>query len=661
MTLFRQLVILLAAVCLLVVAGSFVVTVQNSRGYLQEQLSSHAQDTATSLGLSLRPALMQHDLPLAETMVSAIFDRGYYRRIVLIDNTGKELLRREAPVGLEGVPGWFVQMVPLRAPKAYTEISSGWKVAGQLVVESHPGIAYRDLWRVAVQQLSLFASVMVLVIALAYLGLRWITRPLEALEEQAEALSRREFRTITLMPRTRELRRVVESMNRMTHQLSDIFSTMVRQVEVLRQQVFQDPVTGLANQAAFETEFRELLASSERRANGALLILQVADFAGVNNELGRDKADLLLQQIAGRFAKLHERIPESIVARRSGADFIAFLPGRTESESHEDVRSLFGSVAELPLLRDHPAIRYYIGAAFGDVASEPGELLPKASLAVKMAQQSSESGTHILRASPQRSQDLALLGDGPDEWKSTLYSLLERQDLQLHYQSSVDGGGKLLHKEVLVRLELAGKPLAAGVFLPLVEQYGWEPWLDRIVVRKVLAYLQDAEQTGIPVGVLSVNLSPYSLADAKFVGDLESMLSEFGELLPKLQFEVAETALTLAPQVVRRLASWLDERGSGLMLDRFAMRQNSLIQLGSLALRGLKVDGAFVREVETNADHRFLLTTLRNVAHSRDMLLLADSVESSSQWQVLKELKVDGGQGYLFGRPRELEPLSRGM
>lgn len=651
---------LLAVVSLVLLGGSFLVSVANSRAYLQEQLSAHAEDTATSLSLSLASVMERHDKALTDTMVNAIFDRGYYRRILVLDNHGVIVARRESAANVAEVPSWFIRFVVLTPPQAVSDIGNGWRISGQLIVESHPGFAYRDLWRIAQQELSLYLSVFVCVAVAGYFALRWITRPLAEMEGQAEAIYRRDFREIAVMPRTRELRRVVMAMNRMTRQLSELFSDLVRQVENLRQQAFVDSTTGLANQAAFDAQFRTLLSNSERRVHGALIILQLDDFAGVNSRLGRDQADQLLIQVASRFLKLQENMPETLVARRNGADFVAFVPSVDEPKAQECLKQLMDSVAALPTFRAHPEIRFFTGMAYADVASEPGELLPKASVAVRLARHSEGSGSHVLKASTHRRPELSLLGNSLDEWRSTLDYLLQREDIRLFYQPCVEQNGRLLHKEVLVRLERAGQVVAASAFIPLIEQFGWESRLDRLVVRNVVSYQSEAESLGIPMDVISVNLSPYSLLSNGFIEELQALLISAGSCLPYLQFEISESALTLAPQAVRRLARWLEQGGAGLMLDRFSMRQNSLSMLGSLPLRGLKVDAALVRDVETNPDNRFLLTTLRYVAHSRDMLLLADSVESSSQWQVMRDLKVDGGQGFLFGRPRPLEELPRG-
>ncbi|MDX1528035.1 MAG: LapD/MoxY N-terminal periplasmic domain-containing protein, partial [Gammaproteobacteria bacterium] len=137
MTLLRQLVLILALMFVLVFAGTFTITVENTRRYLVTQLESHAQDTATSLALSLTPHV--DDVLRMKSMVDAVFDRGEYRRIVVENLQGEAMISRDVPVKVYGVPAWFVRRLPLETPEASAKLMSGWRQAGQLKVVSHPG------------------------------------------------------------------------------------------------------------------------------------------------------------------------------------------------------------------------------------------------------------------------------------------------------------------------------------------------------------------------------------------------------------------------------------------------------------------------------------------------------------------------------------------
>lgn len=139
MTLARQIILVISLVFLWVMVGVFVQGVLNTRAYLEQQLGSHAQDTATSLALSLGPVLQQQDMAAAQSMLDAIADRGYYQRIEYLNLSGQSQLKREHPLVMEGVPSWFTRWVTLERPQREALIMAGWQQLGQLQVVSHAG------------------------------------------------------------------------------------------------------------------------------------------------------------------------------------------------------------------------------------------------------------------------------------------------------------------------------------------------------------------------------------------------------------------------------------------------------------------------------------------------------------------------------------------
>jgi hypothetical protein len=162
MTLFRQLLISVSAVFLLVLGGIEAIQVINARNYLQEQLESHSQDAATALGLSLATALGGDDPALAETVIGPVFDRGFYESIRVLDAKGKVFTQKNLPRRPPEVPLWFAQLIALEAPTTESLISAQWRVVGRVIVTSHPNFAYQQLWRTTLETLWLLLAMYVL-------------------------------------------------------------------------------------------------------------------------------------------------------------------------------------------------------------------------------------------------------------------------------------------------------------------------------------------------------------------------------------------------------------------------------------------------------------------------------------------------------------------
>ena len=178
MTLIRQLIIAVVLLFICLYAGNTLFTLQNNRLLVEDQMEVHAQDTATSLALSMTQAAQDKDIATLDTMFNAVSDSGYYQRIYFTDLEQNIVIDRQFSISIETVPGWFVSMIPLPSPEGKAEVSSGWSQLGVLTVISHPGQAYAKLWKVTTTQLEWFAGITLLVCLLAYFALKWLLLPL---------------------------------------------------------------------------------------------------------------------------------------------------------------------------------------------------------------------------------------------------------------------------------------------------------------------------------------------------------------------------------------------------------------------------------------------------------------------------------------------------
>ncbi|HCF1977944.1 TPA: HAMP domain-containing protein [Pseudomonas aeruginosa] len=253
MSLLKQLFL---AICLFLVvafSGSFVSSVENSREQLRGQLRSHAQDAATALGLSLTPHV--DDPAMVQLMVSSIFDSGYFASIRVIDiKSGKPLVERVQAHDERTVPGWFARLVDLQPQGGDALIMRGWEQAARVEVVSHPQFALARLWDSALGSLYWLLACGAVSLLLGGWLLRRQLRPLDQMVRQAHAISRREFLSLPRLPRTPELRRVVQAMNQMVEKLRTLFAEEAARSDKLRAQAYQDSLTGLPNRRLFACE-----------------------------------------------------------------------------------------------------------------------------------------------------------------------------------------------------------------------------------------------------------------------------------------------------------------------------------------------------------------------------------------------------------------------
>lgn len=647
MTLLRQLLIAIFSLLLLVLAGSVAISVGNTRSYLDAQLRSHAQDAATSLGLSLSTAAAESDRATIESMVDALFDSGYYRAIRIVDTAGAELIKREQPVRFDDVPAWFVNLLPLHAPLGEAMLMSGWRQLGRVQITSNPGYAYLELWRTTRDTVGLFALVAAAAVALAVLGVNLLLRPLRATEAQAVAIADREFPIQEDLPRTRELRRVVEAMNHMSRKVRQMLDEQIALGERLREKAFRDPVTGLGNRALFERDLEHLLDAPEENFQGVLALVQLRDFRRYNETHGYSAGDELLRQVAIVLREATAEYRPHTVARLGGADFGLLIP-----RSGDDEIAALGAVLSEALARLHERGLLtdtdvgHVGMAVRARQDTPGLLLSRADTALRQAQATAGNAWKLAAG------DAAQQARPASAWRSLISSYLAGGKLELYTQPVLKPTNlqMVVHHEVLLRLPTDEGLLPAGGFMPMAERLGLAGAVDRAVITTLLARIKASDNARH----LAVNLSPTSLADPLFQTWLLARLDQHPQLLRNLTFELPEYGASRELPALRELAVELARRGCGLGLDHFGRGFNPLGYLAGLKLAYLKVDGRYIHALASDSDSRYFIGTLREIAHGLDCLIIAEAVEDASQLAAVADLRMDGAQGYHLAQPRPL-------
>lgn len=647
MTLSRRLALLVIMLLLLVFLGTFFTSVRNTRDYLETQLGSHAQDAATSLGLSISTHLARGDQASIDSMSDAIFDRGYYRKLIVEDAKGKRLKELELPIAIEGVPSWFISAFPLETPIGEAAVMSGWTQAGRVIIQSHPGYAYIELWDNAKDTAIWFliSALFILIVGMAVL--RLLLRPLKRIEWQADSICNREFPVLDNLPNTPDLRRIMEAMNRMTAKVHWMITELESLVSRLRQQAYQHPVTGLDNKRRFMDIVTDRIESQEDFMQGAFYLIQVKSFKEYNDRNGFQAGDELLCKVAQCLGEATEDVPKHTLAHLTGADFGILVEDCSLDESRRLCQRISSALSGLygTGMTASPDVAH-IGAAYFDGRQSLKELLSEADMALRSAQAQEANSWQLTAPENLDRRKARPAGD----WRAFIEKALEQNNITLLYQPVVScPEQQLMHKEVLVRIpDDDGELIPAGVFLPVAESVGLAAAIDEAVVDKVVKALLDDPAIQ---GRFAINLSPQSLSNTGFVEWLEQTLSQHEDIASRLIFEFPEYGAVANLSQLKGLIDRLSRFGTMFSLDHFGRSFSSLAYLRSLRVDYLKVDGSYLRTLDQNKDHQFFIQALADIAHGLDIQVIAESVESEAVWNILLSLNMDGAQGYYIGMP----------
>jgi len=629
---------------LFVLLAGLVTSYGYFRSYVADQLTVHARDGATAIGLSLSNAIDGADPVASSSLIDAAFDSGRYLVIEYRDHGGELIAGRHARLQ-SSAPDWFVALAALPAPAAEAEVTRGWSRLGTIEVISHPGRAYDDLWRIS---LSMLLGVVVIGtggLMVLYLLLQRLLQPVKALEEQARALSRRDFRKRISVRSTRELNQVTAAMNQMASDLGQLFEGQGKLIQHLRQLNDEDPVTGLASRSAFDQRLKAELQSEEKAAPGVLVLVQLGYFLDYNRALGREEGDQLLKQVATRirqFAGLHVG---AFAGRRTGAEFAVFLPGSSAADvrvwSTALIRELDAIYAELAAPMDTCV---HAGLAVATGGEHLRDLLAGADEALRAAQQRDESCCWL-------ADDGAASHHNMETWRTIISSAVQDNRLSLWLQPMVAGSDQsLCHYQVFSRINTPDGALKAGLFVPMAERLGLIMDIDRMLVQQALARLRVQ-----PEETLAISLGNASVADPDFREQLLAILGSAPEVLHRLWVGVPEQAIHYYRKDVGLLVRRLVRSGVPVLVDRFGVGGVSFSYLKTLPFSALRIENSFIHGIDGHAENSFWLESVIAIAHSRGVKVFATGVETAAEYSLLCKLGIDGAMGYHLGRPQAAE------
>ncbi len=653
MTLFKQLFFSIVLMFLLGFIATVTISTKNLSEFLAEQLTSNAQNTATSLGLSLSPHMPSNDLPVMQAMVSAVFDRGFYRSIVVTRLDGTVMIKRERMVEADNVPAWFIQLIPLKLPVSDALIMSGWNQAGTIEVTSNRGHAYYELWTNTVDTIRLFLLSAIAALLVGFFAIRIIFKPLREVVAQAEAICNRSYPQQNKLPRTRELRRVVEAMNRLSTKVNEFFTEQSALSGRLREQAFRDPVTRLGNRRYFDRQIESLTSGNTEAVQGALLLIEINDLADINREQGFASGDALLKRAGEIINTVLDDRQHCFIARISGAGFAVIAVDCVPEDADKLARRISTDLMQLHSeALAHNSDVAHTGVAMWQPGTSASTLLSEADIALRAAQASSDNSWQ--RHSPLAGDQTAIRGS--NYWQRFLKETIEQDNIELHSQPVVTTArneNTLLHNEVLARIP-ANKhndSLIAGVFMPMAERFGLGATMDKRVVTKIMAYLK---ANRADTAFYSININSSSLHNPAFIQWLCKTIKNDRQISSRLIFEFPEYAVLRDINTTRRTIHRLAELGCRCAIDHFGLGFLSFSYLRNIDISYIKIDGSYIHQLHDDKDNRFFIETVTRTAHSVDITVIAERVETEEERAALEGLKLDGIQGYLTGKPRVL-------
>ncbi|WP_448563915.1 EAL domain-containing protein [Thalassotalea ganghwensis] len=427
-----------------------------------------------------------------------------------------------------------------------------------------------------------------------------------------------------------------------------VFSDITKRKETeaeLRKLANSDTLTGLPNRSYFQANQLRLVKS---KIPHALLVFDLDNFKKVNDSMGHEMGDLLLCKVAQRIR--HVGRSHDTVYRLGGDEFSIIVENTNDIHTITTIaKQILKTIAEPLKLRNQEVVLYSsIGIVlYPEDGANPHELLKNADTAMYHAKHAGGNRYQFFSDSMNKKAVKRL------QIENLIRHGLKEDYFSVFYQPKIEiATGKIAGMEALVRFETPSKGIISPiVFIPVSEETGQIIDIGEIVLRKACIATKKWVDSGLFDGRIAVNLSAVQFTQPNLVGMISDILKESQLPAKHLELEITEGTVMDSPQTAIETMLQIRSMGIHLSLDDFGTGYSSLAYLKKFPLNTLKIDKAFVDDIETSDQGRNMVATIVTIAHNLGLNVVAEGVETNNQLSFLAGLRCEQLQGYLYSKP----------
>ncbi len=421
----------------------------------------------------------------------------------------------------------------------------------------------------------------------------------------------------------------------------------------LKYLVVHDELTSLLNRQNFERRLRLVLKRNNRlHQNGGLLFIDVDLFSLINELEGFDVGDRLLVEIVAIISKLTN--PGDLFARIGSDEFCLFLDNRSAAEIERFAEKIRKDIYEARLFIGDAC--YCTSVSIGisgqntrKAVYHPGEMISRARQACIIAK---ESGRNMIK---EYSEDHARVQERARDvyWVPLIRNALVEGKLFLVYQPIVNlANGDISHYEALIRMRGLDNEIISPIdFIPVAERIGLIHRIDLWVIEQAIDFLAALPAKMSKIS-LAINLSSVAFQDSSLLPTIKEKLELSWVDAERITFEITETVAVDKVEQTRELITKIRALGCKFALDDFGAGFCSFNYLKSFPVDYIKIDGQFIRNLVDNDTDQVLVKSMVEVAKKLGKKTIAEYVETPGAIEKLREIGIDLGQGYLFGKPQ---------
>jgi diguanylate cyclase (GGDEF)-like protein len=425
--------------------------------------------------------------------------------------------------------------------------------------------------------------------------------------------------------------------------------------EKLQHQAMHDALTGLPNRVLLFERIQLAIDSADRtQKQFALYFIDLDGFKAINDSLGHAAGDSVLKELASRLKNAVRK--EDIVARLGGDEFVVMVGNIPDAGMASHIAEKLFECFKTSLIPDQVSlpISPSIGIAlYPDDGTTVDELINHTDAAMYEVKAGGRNNYRFFEASMNVAMKRTI------EIQRSLSAAIEKNEFFVQYQPKFDcADDSLLGAEALLRWKHSTLGLISPAeFIPVAERSGQIIALGKWVIDEVCRQMRAWHEGGMKPLKVAINLSQIQLRSPGIVEDILDITAAHGISPSMLMFEITETVAMQDAEATMAAIRQLQDAEFELAIDDFGTGYSSLSYLQQFGVQQMKVDRSFINNLTTNEKGQSIVAAIIRLAHSLNMEVVAEGVETEAQLALLKQLKCDQTQGYLLGRPMDISEL----
>lgn len=625
MTLYKQISIFITTIFLILFSIILIVIFSIMREYAQKELYENAQNSVSTLSLSISNTQISESN--IQTMIDATFDNGNYERITF-KNIDNEIMheRKQEEIKINNILKWFEDIIDLEIPVAKSTLSNNWQIVGILEIINDKNTIYLQLYKLMTHILIYLSILCIIFLIVLYYILHLILKPLLNIQKQASAVINNEFLIQEELPKTKEFKIVIKSINSMIRKFESIFQSANESLSKSKELLYMDSVMNIPNRKYFILKASEYMIEESEKSNGITIIISIKRVELLNQIIGYENTDKLMHDFAQYIKIITKKFEDVLLCRLNGTEIIILLPNKDISNISyiiEDIFAYINNILEKYKIENKKDLGIYLGVSKYEKIKEIKTFFNFLDYLVAQAKLLPNGKYYIFN-----NMNIDI---GKNKWRENILNGIKNHNFQIIYRKTIESKTKKnVHNVVSFILKIDSQSYTYSEFMAFVIKLNLVEDVYLYIIEKIL--LSKNNSTEI---ITTIQLSSDFLTNIYAYEKLKRLFERLrNQIKGRIVFEISEALINKHYETTLLFVNLFKEYHFGFGINNFIADSQDYSYLKKIKPSFVKVDKEYLLGNVQN------INILKIILESLGINLIATGVNSIEELNLLYENNI---------------------